>query len=147
MRRPTEDHVHTWFELTYANYLVLPRTLLQSMPDWWQAEFVKMLETLREGFAHLEHAPGYSVQARGAGGRFIKDPTPHYNRGRTYLEPAMHAKSCRLRSGEQDTPDTKQCGLCEAGPKPPDYEWPVGSGQWNTHYINHGNTWQSMRRP
>jgi len=30
--RPPCD-IHTWFGLTYANYLVLPRTLLQSMPE------------------------------------------------------------------------------------------------------------------
>lgn len=37
--------------------------------------------------------------------------------------------------------DCTKCGF--PGPKPADYEWPVGSGKWITHYINHGNTWQS----
>lgn len=34
--------------------------------------------------------------------------------------------------------DCNHCGL--PGPKPADYEW---NGQAITHYINHGNTWQT----
>jgi hypothetical protein len=37
--------------------------------------------------------------------------------------------------------DCAVCGL--PGPKPADYEWPPSSGRWITHYINHGNTWQT----
>lgn len=40
------DHeaVHLYFELTYANYLVIPRSILQSMPDGWQKKFVQLVE-------------------------------------------------------------------------------------------------------
>lgn len=34
--------------------------------------------------------------------------------------------------------DCDACGL--PGPQPADYEW---NGEWVTHYMNHGNTWQS----
>lgn len=66
MTTPPDDRldgpVHTWFELTYANYQVLHRTLMQSMPVAWQERMVDCLEELREAYAHIEH-PQYKVEA------------------------------------------------------------------------------------
>lgn len=136
--------VHTWFSLTYANYLVVPRTLLQSMPKDWQARFVVLLDELGDAFDHIPQADSYDVRAgtwqmaaectddelRLAGVKgpeekyeigedgesalaedqertwlrlsdgatltendyvFIPgaDPVPHYNRGRTHIEPHL----------------------------------------------------------
>jgi hypothetical protein len=136
MNRPTSNAVHDWFGLSYSNYLVVPRTLLQSMPDEWQTRFVKCVEELQAAFDHIEHAPGYEVKpARSKlvnelslneleelkitieriddAGRIHEtptyydergrehdrndrvmvpvgeDPIPHYNRGRTYIEPRI----------------------------------------------------------
>lgn len=86
---PAEDHVHTMFGLTYANYLVLPRTLLQSMPDVWQAKFVGLIEQYDAAFRHVLQADNYRVTPVGAGGKFASDPVPHYNRGRTYVAPCV----------------------------------------------------------
>jgi len=30
------EPLHNWFELTYAQYLTIPRSILQSMPVEWQ---------------------------------------------------------------------------------------------------------------
>lgn len=79
------EAIHGWFGLTYANYLVLPRSVLQSMPDEWQQRFVACLEEMGTAYGHLGW-PEYNVNARGDGGRFIADPIPHYNRGRTRIE-------------------------------------------------------------
>ncbi|MFK3936608.1 hypothetical protein ACI2JA_03710 [Alkalihalobacillus sp. NPDC078783] len=38
--------VHNYFGLTYSNYLVLPRSVIQSMPNEWQHKFVELLEEL-----------------------------------------------------------------------------------------------------
>ena len=81
--------VHTWFGLTYSNYLVLPRTLMQSMPAHWQRHMVNALRALEDAYRHIDHAPSYLVRARDASGKFIKDPVPHYNRGRTYVAPEL----------------------------------------------------------
>jgi hypothetical protein len=59
----TSGPVHTYFELTYANYLVKARALLQSMPVVWQDRFVACLQELDQAFAHVEQAPGYQVTA------------------------------------------------------------------------------------
>jgi hypothetical protein len=61
MTRPESDRVHTWFGLSYSNYQVLPRTLMQSMPDEWQHRMVDCLEELRDAYSHVEQAPGYEV--------------------------------------------------------------------------------------
>lgn len=128
------EAIHTWFSLTYANYLTIPRSVLQSMPDAWQRRFVTCLQEMEASFGHLDW-PAYHVQAlvRGPELRtptcptcdgegklfegdegalekpcdgcdgsgledevryetaeevgFRTDPIPHYNRGRTRLEP------------------------------------------------------------
>ena len=41
------DAVHEFFGLTYAQYLAIPRSVLQSMPDEWQAKFVALMRELR----------------------------------------------------------------------------------------------------
>ena len=81
------ESIHHWFGLTYANYLVLERTLLQSMPEPWQKRFVECLSELRRAYAHIDFADEFLVQARDARGQFTADPVPKYNRGRTYIAP------------------------------------------------------------
>lgn len=122
--------IHTWFSLTYANYLVLPRSVLQSMPEEWQQRFISVVRELDESFGHLDW-PSYDVRALKREREFITpyepcdecddeglidgepceycqgegeveqerryetaeevgfrdDPIPHYDRGRTKLEP------------------------------------------------------------
>lgn len=61
---PAQDDGHdiaTWFSLTYSNFLVLHRVLLEHMPRWWQVDFVTRLEQLHAAYSHLEHHEGYEV--------------------------------------------------------------------------------------
>jgi hypothetical protein len=58
----TQGPVHLWFELSYSNYQVLPRVLMQSMPLEWQERMVTCLQEMREAFRHVEQAPGYKVE-------------------------------------------------------------------------------------
>lgn len=78
-----DEPIHLWFSLSYANYLVLPRSVLQSMPHEWQQRFVACLEELDAAASHLDW-PDYIVTAR-RDGRFARDPIPHYDRGRTWV--------------------------------------------------------------
>ncbi|MGW4803045.1 hypothetical protein [Kitasatospora sp. NPDC004272] len=149
---PTDGPIQDHFGLSYANYLVLPRTLLQSMPIEWQQRFVDCLGELDAAFQHVPQAEAYEVtpgtqhlanelsdaDLRAAGysvdwyggqtppagmaGEELDawqaeherdepvyydrnfnevdretrvlvpgpDPVPHYNRGRTYIEPHPH---------------------------------------------------------
>lgn len=144
---PTDGPIHTWFSLSYCNYVVLHRTFLQSMPIEFQERIVACLEELQAAFAHIPQPEVFDVKAatehivnemtdeqlEEAGieadwydepvpedlGPFdlaewraehekdgptynrdgeeldshervllpATDPVPHYNRGRTYIEP------------------------------------------------------------
>jgi hypothetical protein len=42
--------VHNWFELTYAQFLVLPRVVMSEMPGEWQTKMVELLDELGETF-------------------------------------------------------------------------------------------------
>lgn len=51
------------FELSYSNYLVLNRTLLQSMPQSWQHRFTMLIEEFDASFALVKRAESFQVQA------------------------------------------------------------------------------------
>jgi hypothetical protein len=55
------DAIHRYFGPSDANYLVRPRTLLQSMPDQWQTRFVALLNELDTAFQHVPQAEAYEV--------------------------------------------------------------------------------------
>ncbi|MFI6653231.1 hypothetical protein ACIBI8_37280 [Streptomyces sp. NPDC050529] len=57
----TDGPIHEWFSLSYSNYQVIPRTLMQSMPTGWQLRMVACLNELRDAFSHLEQAEAYEV--------------------------------------------------------------------------------------
>ena len=69
--------------------MALDETLraLEAMPDGWQKEFVLLLEELGERMTGVPMADTYQVTVRDDNGLFKKDPTPHYNRGRTHVGP------------------------------------------------------------
>lgn len=80
---PAPDHVHLYFELTYASYLVWPRSIMQSMPESWQKRFVELAREIEEAVdaAKLPPTPSYRVQALD-GSRFTRDHYANYDRGR-----------------------------------------------------------------
>ena len=72
------ESIHCWFGLSYANYLVLPRSLLQSMPQEWQSKFVDMIDEISETLETPYELPEYRVNAVDEKGRFIKDDYREY---------------------------------------------------------------------
>lgn len=83
--------IHDFFGLSYASYLVLPRTLLQSCSTGTQKALVSALEMIYEEERNNQpcHWPNEAkiiVQLQDAGtGRFVKDPLANYERGRRRL--------------------------------------------------------------
>jgi hypothetical protein len=53
--------VHTWFNLSYSNFLVLHRVELEHMPEEWQHRFVAMLQEIKAAYDHLDHPEGFEV--------------------------------------------------------------------------------------
>lgn len=86
--------IHSWFELSYAQYLTVPRSVLQSMPLEWQHRFVRCLEELDEAIDWRPANAWYRVELRELRdhytrdgyerkwGRLVTDPLRDYERGR-----------------------------------------------------------------
>lgn len=72
------EPVHSWFELTYAQYLTLPRSLMQEMPIKWQREFVKLLEEFDETYDWRPEKGRYWVNLKDGNGRFVEDKLRNY---------------------------------------------------------------------
>lgn len=82
------DPIHTYFGLSYSNYLVMPRSVLQSMPRGWQVRFVAALNEIKAMFGHLLETSSYRVHLLGSDMETpIDDPLSDYQRGRRKLEP------------------------------------------------------------
>jgi hypothetical protein len=60
---PTDGPIHDWFELSYSNYQVLHRTLMQSMPLEWQERMVDCLGELHVAFEHVPQPDRFQVEA------------------------------------------------------------------------------------
>jgi len=85
-----ESPVHDYFGLSYAQFIVLSRTALQSMPIDWQRWFVRCVRKLEAEIPELfpEHPFYYHVTIRDSQtGRFVSlakhDRLGSYDRGRT----------------------------------------------------------------
>jgi hypothetical protein len=80
------EPIHLWFELTYAEYLTIPRSVLQSMPVEWQERLVQCLEELDETIDWRPQDGRYWVELRDAQGKFQADPLRDYGRGRVRIQ-------------------------------------------------------------
>lgn len=76
-----DEPVHEWFGLSYAAYLVLPRSVMQSMPVEWQRQMVALLEEADESLGHLYGANEYDVRLVVDGKRRL-DPLADYRHSR-----------------------------------------------------------------
>lgn len=81
-RQAMTEPIHEWFELSYSQYLTIPRSVLQSMPKEWQERFVKCLEELDETINWRPSEGRYWVRLKDSKGRFVEDPLMDYERGR-----------------------------------------------------------------
>lgn len=76
------EPIHEWFGLTYASYLVLRRSVLQSAPVLLQRRLVAVLNELHDLFGSEAFEGDFTVQVRNDSGRFVEDPYADYERGR-----------------------------------------------------------------
>lgn len=81
------EPIHNWFELTYAQYLTIPRSVLQSMPTEWQIRFVNCLKELDSAIDWRPKDGRYWVKLKDNRGRYIEDPLMDYERGRRIIRP------------------------------------------------------------
>jgi hypothetical protein len=74
----TDGPVHAWFELSYANYLTIPRSILQSMPLEWQERFAGCLRDLDDALPWRPTSGRYWVVLKDHRGRYVADPFNDY---------------------------------------------------------------------
>ncbi|MFQ3543545.1 hypothetical protein Q7A53_05620 [Halobacillus rhizosphaerae] len=99
LKQPRKN-IHQFFGLSYAQYLVIPRSVLQSMHLYWQDNFVKLLDQLYEtgwtkglpektmykvevreyGYEHLENEDS-EIEETFVWKDEITDPLADYRRG------------------------------------------------------------------
>ena len=84
---PPEPGIHEYFGLSYASYLVLPRSVLQSMPADWQTRFVGMLTELHNAWEGPPEGTMYDVALIDdtIGGGRLHDNLSNYDRGRRQI--------------------------------------------------------------
>jgi len=75
-----KEPINTWFELTYSNYLVLPRSLLEGMPVEWQTKFVALLGEMQEVYDCSKIDDNYTTHLVDENGNHIHDPFADYRR-------------------------------------------------------------------
>ena len=77
----SHDPLNAWFELTYAQFLTVPRLVLQSMPLEWQRRMAVLLQEMDDTFDWRPEEGRYWVQLRDGHGQFQDAPLNNYRHG------------------------------------------------------------------
>ncbi len=76
-----ESPMHEWFGLTYAQFLTIPRLVIESMSYEWQCEVKKLLEEMDETFDWRPTDGRYWVRLKDDKGKFSEAPLDDYRYG------------------------------------------------------------------
>lgn len=77
----SEEPINLWFELSYSQYLTVPRLVMQSMPLEWQQKMSVLLQEMDETFDWRPKGGRYWVKLKDENGRFAEAPLEDYRRG------------------------------------------------------------------
>ena len=70
-----------YFGLSYAQFITIPRLVMESMPDEWQGKMAALLEEVDETFDWRPKEGCYWVKLRDTEGRFADAPLADYRHG------------------------------------------------------------------
>lgn len=76
-----ESPINVWFELSYAQFLTVPRLVIESMPIEWQKKMAELLIELDDTFDWRPKEGRYWVRLKDAKGRFCDAPLGDYRYG------------------------------------------------------------------
>ena len=76
-----ESPLHEWFGLSYAQFLTVPRLVMENMPLAWQENMKELLEQLDETFDWRPEEGRYWVRLKKGDGRFTNAPLMDYRHG------------------------------------------------------------------
>lgn len=74
----TDEPIHLWFELSYAQYLTIPRSIMEAMPIEWQRKMAALLDELDEAYKWRPQEGRYWVRLKDGNGRYVSDPLMEY---------------------------------------------------------------------
>ncbi len=70
-----------WFELSYAQFLTVPRLVMESMPLDWQRQMAALLRAMDDTFDWRPKEGRYWVRLKDDRGRFAYAPLDDYRHG------------------------------------------------------------------
>jgi hypothetical protein len=76
-----EDPINEWFELSYAQFLTVPRLVMESMPYEWQMKMKALLEEMDNTFDWRPSEGRYWVKLKDDNGRYCDAPLNDYRHG------------------------------------------------------------------
>jgi len=76
-----DSPINDWFELSYAQFLTIPRVVMESMPYEWQVEMKKLLDDMDAAFDWRPKEGRYWVRLRDDEGRFSSPDLCDYRHG------------------------------------------------------------------
>lgn len=76
--KETDRPIHLWFELSYAQYLTIPRSILEAMPEDWQHKMTNLLVELDNTFDWRPKEGRYWVKLKDGKGRYVVDCLMQY---------------------------------------------------------------------
>ncbi|MFA6271093.1 MAG: hypothetical protein WC657_07870 [Candidatus Paceibacterota bacterium] len=76
-----EESLSLWFELSYAQFLTVPRLVMESMPAEWQNKMAALLQEMDETFDWRPSEGRYWVRLKDDNGRFMEAPLNDYRHG------------------------------------------------------------------
>lgn len=92
------EALQTWFGLSYASFLVIPRVAMQQMPSEWQDKMAALLHQYDETInTSAFDVKGCRVQCLDANGKLMKTPDDLIN----YRHPSPEAKAQLLNVREK----------------------------------------------
>lgn len=78
----TDSPIHEWFELSHAQFLTVPRLVMESMSIEWQEKMARLLDEMDEALDWRPREGRYWVRLRDARGRFSEAPLWDYRHGK-----------------------------------------------------------------
>ena len=86
MNRIFESPIHGWFELSYAQFLTVPRLVMEAMPHEWQCKMADLLSEMDETFDWRPKEGRYWVKLKNSQGRYTHAPLNDYRYGQREIE-------------------------------------------------------------
>lgn len=67
-----------WWSLSYSQYLTVPRSVMQAMPEEWQNKMADLLKELDETLVWRPQQGCYWVKLKDSKGKYASDPLADY---------------------------------------------------------------------